>query len=580
MVAPQARGGVTPGVETLASLQALCAMLLLGVSLVAMPRAFVRAYGILSESGSVGRVVVLATAGAAVVRWVLAPKALATIFIGYRWTEQCAELYPIPHYGAGAVGFYHALLWVLPYDHLSLIWVNAVIGVLAVPLVAALATRLFEDRTTGAVAAIMVALVPLFVRNDTSDANNVPALFWLMGGLLLLEERTDGGRLEVLLGSVGLLALAGISRPEMPAIVLAASLVVIFSRPGRRRSLGGIGAWAIVLGAVALIVPHLLHVLAMIGELESRDSLPGWSRARLGTLPMLFWKYNAVLDPRLYPAGLLLATPIALWRAAPGRRRAASLMLLLSVFAMAVYFSDIDRANVARVHVPAALFMTIAAAYGVSRLLLITRPHMLAPVAGALIVASAVPGAVTLFAPTNERAEEDAIRQAIARLPRDRDYTLVRTSWDDRQPLGDDDRDFTHEHFPDYLVRPPAGRARVRSVSAWLASPDLERPAYFYWGMRCYARFRFEGVPPPPGANLQPACASMRAHHELEPVYEAVVPNRGDAWIDYYGDAPQLLLGLYRIGPLDEPTAPASAAGSRSSGADRPLSLQGHPDPL
>ena len=209
-MAAHARGDVTPWDEVLASLQALCAMLLLGVSLLALPRAYARAYRVLSESGSVGWVVVAGMVTAACLRWVLAPKTLATLFIGYRWTEQCIDLYPIPHYGAGAAGAYHALLSVLPHDHLSLMWVNAVIGVLAIPLVAALATRLFEDRTTGAVAAVLLALVPLFVRNDTSDANNVPALLWLMGGLLLLDERTDGGRLEVLLGSVGLLALAWI----------------------------------------------------------------------------------------------------------------------------------------------------------------------------------------------------------------------------------------------------------------------------------------------------------------------------------------------------------------------------------
>jgi hypothetical protein len=35
----------------------------------------------------------------------------------------------------------------------------------------------------------------------------------------------------------------------------------------------------------------------------------------------------------------------------------------------------------------------------------------------------------------------------------------------------------------------------------------------------------------------------------LEPVFERVIPNRGDVWLEYYGDAPTLKVGLYRIRP-------------------------------
>jgi CRISPR/Cas system endoribonuclease Cas6 (RAMP superfamily) len=107
--------------------------------------------------------------------------------------------------------------------------------------------------------------------------------------------------------------------------------------------------------------------------------------------------------------------------------------------------------------------------------------------------------------------------------------------------------DFTHHHFPDYLARPPVGPGRVSSIRDFVADPDLTQPSFFYLGMRCYAEFRTVDTPPPHGEALQPACARMRERFVLEPVVETLVPNRGDVWLEYYGDAPELRMGLYRI---------------------------------
>jgi hypothetical protein len=41
----------------------------------------------------------------------------------------------------------------------------------------------------------------------------------------------------------------------------------------------------------------------------------------------------------------------------------------------------------------------------------------------------------------------------------------------------------------------------------------------------------------------------MHDRFVLEPVLERVVPNRGDVWLEYYGDAPALRLSLYRVRP-------------------------------
>jgi hypothetical protein len=127
----------------------------------------------------------------------------------------------------------------------------------------------------------------------------------------------------------------------------------------------------------------------------------------------------------------------------------------------------------------------------------------------------------------------------------------VRPGYDDRA-ADDPQAAFTHYYFPDYLITPPARAGAALALSDWTADPDWSRPAFFYAGTRCYARFRTRGAPPPHGDNLQPACARLRRDFALEPVLEWDAPNRGDVWLDYYGDAPTLHLGLYLIRPRTE----------------------------
>ena len=55
--------------------------------------------------------------------------------------------------------------------------------------------------------------------------------------------------------------------------------------------------------------------------------------------------------------------------------------------------------------------------------------------------------------------------------------------------------------------------------------------------------------------KIKPACRKMRERFTLEPVLEKALQNRGDVWLEYYGDAPVLPLGLYRIRPPSRPVA-------------------------
>jgi hypothetical protein len=216
----------------------------------------------------------------------------------------------------------------------------------------------------------------------------------------------------------------------------------------------------------------------------------------------------------------------------------------LALALIALYGVDTCWANMARVQVPSALLATSLAASGVTQAFGRLRAIPARAALAAAVAATIVPTAIALYQPTNEQAEEDFIRAAVAELPRG-EFTLVRVGWEDR----DRDADAlggTHHHFPDYLLAADGRRGTPRTVAAWVRRPDWRSPAYFFAGVRCFARFRGE-EPVPSGDNLQPGCARMRQEFVLEPVLEWEVPNRGDVWINYYGDAPTLTLGLYRI---------------------------------
>lgn len=533
--------------ELLSNLRALIALVLLGVSFPALGLAYGRAWRLWAHDGTSKRMVLGATAAAAVLRWLIAPKQIVTMYIGYLLTEQAITLSASSHYGMGSLALYHTLFALFPRDHQVLLWTNAVVGVLTLPLAAAFAGRLLRDARAGAAFALLVAFTPLFVRNDTSDANHVPALWWLMGGLVLWDEFLETGRRPALVAATALLALAANGRPEMPLLV--PSLLVLFTValwPPRARLVrpAVFGAAAV---AAVLVLPHALHVVNAAIALDEQDSLPGTGAGGLVRAARSLLLQDTVLTPSLYPVALVALALLGLLAPPPGARRARLAIAGAAVLWLGVSGLDLCRANMARVHVPGALLVTMLAGAGAAY---VWRRVPGVGGRGALVLAvvlAALPTARTLWAPTNEQAEEDFIRRALSQLPAT-PYTLVRMDRADRNRASPGS-DFTHHHFPDYLVRPPRGPGQVSSIHDWFAQPDTARPAFFYLGTRCYAEFRPADAPRPSGDALQPACERLLREAKLQPVLEAVVPNRGDVWLEYYGDAPTLRLGLYQLAP-------------------------------
>jgi hypothetical protein len=556
---------------SLDQLQANLALLLLAVSVVALPLALARAARFwTAPADRASALVGAAVMAGAALRLLVAPLAIATVFIGYHATQQAIDLFPVSRYGVGGPALYNLLFGLVPPDHLGLMRANSVMGVLTLPLLATFGARVLGDRRAGALFALAVALVPQFVRNDNSDANNVPALLFLMGAAVLFADHLAAGEGRTLVGTVVLGAFAAMTRPEMPLLVIAVLATVALTRAdaahlaaerpaGWAPPFAGARPAALIAAGIALVLlvgPHLRHVWRSSDDLKASLT---WGRdMKLATLPGKLVEMNAALQPRIYPRALLLLGLAGVALAPRARRRARGILAALALLSFGVYVVDVDWANVARVHVPGALWTTLLASAAAVDLLGAVRRRWparpaLSWLAGAALAGAvgltAVPTARTLFAPTNEQAEDDFIRAAAAALPPG-EITLLRLEWADRDPA-DPMSAFTHRFFPDYLFTPPTRAGHVLGLAAFRAHPDFQRPVFFYAGVRCFAQFRTRDRPPPHGDNHQAACQRMAEDFRLEEVLRRDVPNRGDVWLDYYGDAPTLPLALYRVRPRE-----------------------------
>ncbi len=486
-----------------------------------------------------------AVIAAVLVRWVFAPLRMVMLFIGYHLTAQELTLQPLPRYGAAVAVFHHALLEAFGADHLTTLRAHATIGVLLVPLVAALVQALALRPRAAVAAAFLWGLVPAFIAHDNSEANTVPLLLWTVSGLVLwLDARERGGGLS-LVGSAALLALAVVGRPEFPVLVPAA--VVAFALGSGRRS--RVSAWEVlplVVAAGLLAIPHLVHVGESAALMAARESLP-MGKSLLGANRV------SVLDPHLYPMGLVpFALAALVW---PGTRRAAAMLLGLAGLGFVLTWVDLDPANVLRVQVPGALFFAMAVALGLAGALAFAERRLARPLhravavsgVGAVVVLSAVPCLPAAFGRTNEDEEEAFLREAVRVLPAG-DVQVVRLDYGDvRGRLSGSP---VHLYFPDYLVAPPGSTRSVRGLSDWRR--DRSHPAaYLYVGTRCYTpEHPFHPDEALAEVPMREPCRELLEQHTDGAVLERVVGSHGDPTrTGFYGTAigRPLRLGLYRL---------------------------------
>jgi 4-amino-4-deoxy-L-arabinose transferase-like glycosyltransferase len=181
---------------------------------------------------------------------------------------------------------------------------------------------------------------------------------------VLWEEHLATRARGALVGALVLCALTAVSRPELTLLAPVLYALTAVAAGHRRRPWRDPAFVAGALLCALACLPHMLHVAAAVEELQARASLPHGALSALAALPDALGPRNSLIDPSLYPVALRPLGLAAVLLPGKSGRRPAVLLALMALLAVAVYVFDLDRANMARVHVPAAVLWTVLAAGG------------------------------------------------------------------------------------------------------------------------------------------------------------------------------------------------------------------------
>lgn len=484
-------------------------------------------------------------------RFGLAPLRMVVLYIGYDLTDAAITLDQIPRYGVGGSLFHHGILEVFGPDHRVVLWTHAFLGVITLPLLSCLVHRLFKSTSATLFFSFAWAILPMAVAHDTSEANTVPILWWLSAATILFLDGLERKAPWCLLGATVLAALCMVSRPEFGILVPAVFLALSFNRlKGELRWFLKVG-WPLLLAALLLVLPQAVHVMSRASLLMDSQSLPLGSSSAFNQV--------SFFDPYLTPFALWPFFLLALlWR----RRWAETLpWVLLFGLATALTWADLCPANIARVQVPAVLFVMVVVSFGASRAFDWVQSRDWAQAlkrgfVGAVLVGllgSALPAIGGIWAPTHEDYEELLIREAAEFFEQNSaepDALLVRLGYGD--VVFPADGSVVHLHFPDYLFGGVGLKSRVRGVGEWVADLEKDAPAYFLLSVRCYTPETPVRTIAPLQMPMRRVCQEILDEFGAEAVFEYNLEALGDAKeTGYYGRGTRhsLRLGLYRLHP-------------------------------
>jgi hypothetical protein len=464
----------------------------------------------------------------------LEPTRLVMIYSAYEWTDQVARFTGIGRYGASTTVLYRLLFSLVPPDHEAIVTLHRAAGALTLPVLAALLARCWPPPGAVALFTLLLAALPLFVRDHATESILVPIVLWLSAGLLLLDralqEQTPG---PAAAAAVFFLGLALTGRPEMIAVVpmLAAALVLV------RRGLAG---WRWLLGGGALLgllgLPHLLHIRAQQTEMAAHGALALLDHSYWQTLANRGLSAHIAFHPKLFPTAVTALALLSLRH--PAGRKVRLAVLALTLLWLAVVLVDLPNTSIARLQAPLAMLWTALAAWGLAAEMQRRRPRMWLAGGTAAVALTALPTHQHLRLWTNEDQTEHLWRRALPQLP-DRGACLVALTARDQPEPGKVQR-----AVPAYLLRPPHRQLQLVPLDTWLsAAPPCPSGAFLLVDPRCYASYhRPPGLPP-----LLSSCAA--ALERAEPLDAWTLANLGDNEYGYYGDIQRFQVGLYRLWP-------------------------------
>lgn len=505
-------------------------------------------------------------AAGAVFRWVL-PHRPVMYYMGYWLVQAAAALEEVPKHGPAGLVWDHLIFWLTGPSHRALSAGNAVLGSL-IPLAGAGLMALSGAGTVGVrAAAALLALVPVFARDATTESLLVPATLWCLLGLASwLRYRRDRRSSDALFGFTGLV-LAAFTRPEF--LVLIPLLLVLLPPPppgsaGPSSGPASRQSWPWFVAAAVLLALRLWHLRLAVGSEVSLGNLPVLGDpASLIALAPDFLRRNLAFRPAWFPVGVTVLALAGI--VIPGHRRLVLGLLLASAVGLAISLVDLPHVSLPRVQAPALALLTLASSASLASLFGPVPRSRARQVLGwggaALLALSVLHATAVLHERTNADDEEDLWRD-VARVLPEEPVVLVRRGPED-QPV-----ERLHLFHPDYWFRPPFRNDLVINADRLQALDPGERPVYFVLSTRCWLRACGE-------AGMHPACARVLDSWDLEPVFEREVPVRRveldrkvrpDQDLDFpwcVGQSDRMRLGLYRLGGSRRSSITSASSPSR-----------------
>ncbi len=501
----------------------------------------------------------------AVLRLFVMRHMVITVYMGYLLTDKAASLREFARYGIGSQAMWHHLFHFTTPDHTSAIMLNACLGILSMGLLVALLRRAGYGGIGILSSILLMAFLPVLLWSDCSDSLTVVVLFWTFGATVFAQEYLISRKIHHLLGALVWLVMAAHTRPEQGFFGPLFVLTVIMFQPGSIREKLKLPwyAWLISIGGfILLVLPQISLALDQKDQLIQLGSWPHRFAEIIPLLPDRWLHENALLESRYVPSMLLPLAVLGLVIASSWERRRFRLAIcILGWIWLSFYYIDLSAASGPRLHI-VMVIPAILAIGGLCEDLWAWRsrrwpskpwigPALAVACLGAVGVT--MPPSLEWFTQDTNEWEEDVFFRAAVSTIDDSSFTLLRVGFAD---LGE--ADYTHQHHPDYLVRPPHRNGKTQAITSFIEKSEqhkaTEGPVYFYLGLRCYSRERWNNEPAP-HEYFRPACRRIMKEYDHTLVYPAdgpkVVPNHGDLALKYYADRktqPTFQLGLYRIG--------------------------------
>jgi hypothetical protein len=507
-------------------------------------REFIR---ISSEWSAKEKIAIFMLLSAGLIIRILAPHRMVMVFMGYNIVESAISLENLPRYGASALVLYHLFMKIFPADHVSVLWLNSIIGTFNIVLTVFILRCFLKAFSSGIFLAGMLSLTPVFIRDHNSESILVPAMFFLLTSVFLLQNHLKYRKNSYLAGSLTSLVLASLARPEL---MLLAPLTWVFFLTEKPVLKGSIRILFLI--SMPFFLIYMLNALRLFFVMQREMAFVNFPDmefySMLSSFVSLLSDRNLVFNPDVFPVMTVILAFTALI-ISPERTRVLRL-IILSVLFSGIYFMDFNEESMLRLHIPEAVFITMAASTGLSGIAgkLKKANISLILILSVLWIVSAAFTANKTFMSSNSDEEDVFFREAVSRLP-DEPVLFVRLGYGDIPEFYDglDIYSSSHGHtgrvhrfYPDYLINARGRNDRILNIRIFEIENRWDMPVYFYLGMRCYA---YHSLP------MHPQCEKMLKQYRAVPVITKQVINHGEfsRTFQWYPSADHFELGLYGI---------------------------------